>query len=103
MKVSWVLEADDMKHTEMKEKIQKEYFRRVKTTLKSTLKMGNTIKVINSRVVSIVRYGVGIVDWIKEELKVMDRKTGKLINIYRALHPQDDVDLLSFKSFRGWT
>lgn len=103
MKVSWVLEADDMKHSEMKEKIQKEYFRRVKTILKSKLKAYHTIKAINSRAVSIVRYGAGIVDWIKEELKVMDRKTGKLRNIYRALHPQADVDLLYFKRFRGWT
>lgn len=101
MKVSWVLEADGMKHSEMKEKIQKEYFRRVKTILKSTLKRGNTIKAINSRAVSTVRYGAGIVDWIKEELKVMDRKSGRLINIFRALQPHSD--LLYFKRFRGWT
>ena len=61
--------------------------------------MGNTIKAINYKAVSVVRYGAGIVDWFKEELKVMDRKTGKLINIYRALHPQADVDRLYFKRF----
>ena len=52
-----VLEADDIKHVEMKEKIQKEYFRRVRKILKSKLNGGNTIKAINSRAVSVVRYG----------------------------------------------
>ena len=52
---------------------------------------------INFRAVSIVKYEAGIVDWAKEELKVMDRKTRKLMTIYRALHPQADVDRLYFK------
>ena len=82
-----VLEADDIKHGEMKEKIQKEYFRRLKTILKSKLNGGNTIKAINTRAVSIVRYGAGIIDWTKAELQHMDRKTRKLMTIYRALHP----------------
>ena len=58
-----VLEADDIKHVEMKEKIQKEYFRRVRKILKSKLNGGNTIKAINSRAVSVVRYGAGIIYW----------------------------------------
>ena len=63
-----VLEADDIKHGEMKEEIQKEYFRRLKTILKSKLNGGYTIKAINTRAVSIVRYGAGIIDRTKAEL-----------------------------------
>ena len=55
------------------------------------------MKAINFRAVSIVKYEAGIVDWAKEELKVMDRKTRKLMTIYRALHAQADVDRLYFK------
>ena len=33
-----VLEADDIKHSKMKDRIQKEYFHRVKTILKSKSK-----------------------------------------------------------------
>ena len=36
---------------------------------------GNTIRAINSRTVSSVRYSAGILKWTKDELKVMDRKT----------------------------
>ena len=55
------------------------------------------MKAINFRAVSIVKYEAGIVDWVKEELEVMDRKTRKLMTIYRALHAQADVDRLYFK------
>ena len=60
------------------------------------------MKAINFRAVSIVKYEEGIVDWAKEELKVMDRKTRNLMTIYRALHLQADVDQPYFKkSERG--
>ena len=43
-----VLEVDDRKHTEMKGKVQKEYFRRVRKIRKSKLNGGNIIKAINA-------------------------------------------------------
>ena len=43
-----VLEADKIKDKEMKEKIQKEFFRRVRRILKSKLNSGNTILAANS-------------------------------------------------------
>ena len=35
----------------------------------------------NSRAVSIIRYGAGIINWTKEELRKMDRETSKLLTI----------------------
>ena len=96
-----ILEADDIKHNEMKSVIQKEYYRRVRKILKTRLNSGNTVKAINSRAVSLVRYGAGIIEWTKDELKTMDRKTRKLLTIYRALHPQSDVDRLYYKRSDG--
>ena len=49
------------------------------------------MKAINFRAVSIVKYEAGIVDWAKEELKVMDRKTRKLRK----------VDRIYFKKLEG--
>ena len=96
-----VLQVDDVKHGEMKEIIRKEYFSRVRKILKSKLNGGNIIRAINSRAVSVIRYSAGIVDWTKEEIKCIDRKTRKLLTIYRALHPQSDVDRLYFKRSEG--
>ncbi len=59
------------------------------------------IKAINTRAVSVVRYGAGNIDWRKNELKEVDRKTRKLLTIYRALHPQADVDRLYIKRGHG--
>ena len=70
-----ILEADGVKHEEMKDQIKKEYIRRVRNILKSKLNGGNIILAINSRAVSIVRYGAGIISWTKMELEELDRRT----------------------------
>ena len=72
-----MLEVDDIKQTETKQNVQKEYFRRVRKILKSKLNGGNIIKAINARAVSVIRYSAGIIDSTKEELQIMDRKTRK--------------------------
>jgi hypothetical protein len=77
-----------------------EYFRRMKKILKSKLNAGNIIKAINSQAVSIIRYGSGLIEWIKEELKEMDRKTRKILTIYKCFHPRDDVDRLYGKRLK---
>ena len=68
---------------------------------KSSLNSGNVIQAINSRVVSVIRYGVGIVDWTKNELREMDRKSRKSSTIYRSMHPQSDIDRLYMKRVAG--
>ena len=81
-----LLEADVIKDKDMKEKIEKEYVRRVRKILKSKLNGMNSISAINSRAVSVVRYGACIIKWTKEELEKSDRKTRKLLTIHRAFH-----------------
>ena len=45
-----------------KERLKKEYIRRVKKCLKSKLNGGNMVKVINTWAVSLMRYSAGIVE-----------------------------------------
>ena len=85
----------------MKKNIRTEYFRRIRKILKSKMNGGNVINAINSRAVAVVRYTAGIVKWTKDEMRKMDTKTRKLLTIYRALHPQADVDRLYVKRSRG--
>ena len=59
----------------MKDKIQKEYYRRVRQLTSLKLNGGNTIRATNSQAVSLVRYSAGILKWKKDELKFRDRKT----------------------------
>ena len=55
----------------------------------------------NVKAVAIIRYGAGIIKWTKEELRNIDRKTRKLMNMHRALHPQADGDRLYIKRAEG--
>ena len=50
-----ILEANDIMGTEMKDKIQKEYYRRVRQLTLSKLSGGNTIRAINTHVFQILK------------------------------------------------
>ena len=92
-----ILEADGIKHNKMKEIVSREYIRRVKKILGSKLNGGNTISAINSRAVSVIRYGAGIIEWTKAELHKLDQKTRKVLTMNGAHHPKADVDRLYMK------
>ena len=85
----------------MKEKIKKEYIRRLKAILKSILNSGNTVKAINTWPVPVIRYSAGIVDWKNPELRKIDRKTRKILYMYQALHPRSNVDRLYLPHSEG--
>ena len=86
-----ILQADDVKHKQVKKKTLSEYNKRVRKILKSKLNGGNIIKVINSWAVPVVRYTARIIDWTQAELEDLDRKTRQLMSAHHALHPQSDV------------
>ena len=56
---------------------------------------GNLFKGINTRDVRLVRYLGPCLKSTREELKKMDQRTRKVMTMYKALHPRDDVDRLS--------
>ena len=76
----------------MKEKIQKEFYKRVRQLKPSKLHDGKTIKAINSQSVFLVRYSARILKWTKDELKVMDRKTREIMTTNRMFTPQSGID-----------
>jgi len=86
-----VLEASDIPHGQMKGKIRKEYLRRVKKVARSKLNGGNLIQAMNTWAVSLVRYAGGILEWRKQELRDLDRRTRKLLTMNGGFHPRDCV------------
>ena len=87
-------ESDGIQHTKMKEKLRKEYFRRVRLILRSELNGKNKIEAINSLAIPTVQYSFGIIDWKYSELKKLDSKTRKTLTMHGILHPKSDVDRL---------
>ena len=61
---------------------------------------GNVIAGMNTWIVGIIRYGAGVLDWMKEELKTIDVKTRKSMTINGSLHWRENVDRFYFKDFR---
>jgi len=52
--------------------------------LQSKLNGGDMIGAINTWAVSLVRYSAGIINWRKDELEAMVRKTKKMMTIYNS-------------------
>ena len=96
-----IIKGEDIKHQGMKEKINKEYIKRLKAILKSKLNSGNTVKAASTWAVPVIRYSAGIVDWKNAELQNMDRKIRKVLNMYQALHPRSNVDRLYLPCSEG--
>ena len=83
-----ILQADDIKHAQVKKKTLSEYNKQVRKILKSKLNGGNIIKAINRWAVPVIRYIAGIIDWTQNELEDLDRKTRKLMSAHHSRHPQ---------------
>ena len=89
-----VLESDAIMKNKMKEKLSKEYFRRVRKVLETKLNSRNLVKGINTWAASLMRYSAPFLDWTVDELKAIDRRARKLLTMRKAFHPKDDVDRL---------
>ena len=87
-----IRQADQIRYTEMKEKVKPKYLRRVRKILETKLNGGNIIKEINTWAVSLLRYSSA--HWNCIEMTQLDRRIRKLMTIYNALHPKSNADHL---------
>ena len=96
-----IMESNYIHEKRMKEQFRKEYLRRTRLVLQSKLNGRNKISAINTWAVSLMRYGAGIINWRKDELKEIDRRTRKLMTMNKALNPNSDVARLYVKRKDG--
>ena len=96
-----ILELDRILQQEMKSKTRAAYFKRLKLLLKSKLNSRNLFLAINSWAVALIRYGACVLDWTKEEIDEIDRKTQKMLTIYGAFHPKSNINRLYLKRKSG--
>ena len=78
----------------MREKIQKECFRRVRSILRSELNARNRIDAMNSLALPLLTYSFTIINWSLTEIKKVDIKIRKLLTMYLMHHPKSDVNRL---------
>ena len=97
-----ILELDEIKEHEMKNKVTAEYKRlRLRLILKSKLNGKNEIQTINTWAVALLRYGAVIINWKANRLTKIDRMTKKTLAMYGALHPKSDIDGLCLRRKHG--
>ena len=87
-------EGDGIQHAKMKEKVRKEYYRRVRMVLKTELNAANRFEAINTLAIPVVTYSFNIINWKMSEIKRLDTKTRKLLTLSKMHHPKADVDRL---------
>ena len=96
-----ILEKGGICQEEMKESIRKEYFKRLKATLKLKFNAKNVFQVINTLVLLTVRFSAGIIESTKEAVKEIDRETRKIITMCGGLHSRSNVEWLCLTRSEG--
>ena len=79
----------------------KTYTKRIRQVLKTKLSGQNKIQAINTYAMPVVSYTAGIIEWTQTEMKDLDRKTRKLLNMHGGLHPRADVHRLYLPRSQG--
>ena len=75
-----LLEADGVKDSMMKERMAKEYIRRIRKILKSKLNGVSMILAITSCSLAVIRHSAGVIKWTKEELQQPISKDEKVVD-----------------------
>ena len=75
-------ESEGIQHQKMKERLKREYNRRLRMILKSELNARNKITASGALTVPVLRHSFGIINWRTEEIKKIDRKTRKMLTMY---------------------
>ena len=57
-------------------------------TLISELNAKNKITAIGALAVQVLRYSFGIINWRLGEIRKIDRKTRKVLTMYKMYHPK---------------
>ena len=87
-------EADEVMSNEMKDKVKKEYSRRVRKVLETKSNSGNVFKAINSWAVSVVKYSAAFLGWSRFQLEEIDKRTRRLLTMQNGFHPKNNADRL---------
>ena len=85
----------------MKEKIKKEYYRRIRLVIVLELNAVNRTNAINALAVPVVAYSFNIINWTVEDLEKIDHKTRKLLTRRKMHHPKAEKDRLYLSRIFG--
>ena len=84
-----------------KEKVTKEFFRRIRKIWSSELYSNNKATAHNTFAIPVITPTFGILNWTKDELENIDVKTRKILTTTGSFHINSDIDRLYSNRNRG--
>jgi len=96
-----VPEGQGLNEWTAKTQLQSEYKRRLRRIWSSELSAVNKVRATQMFGLSVLQYSFGVLKWTRDELRVLDRTTRKIMNMHRSLHPQSSVDRLYMPRDQG--
>ena len=79
-------ESDKIEHGKMKEKLSKEFMKRVKLILKSELHPKNKITALRTLAIPVLTYSFGVVDWNQRDLNKLDGNIRKMLHAHKLMY-----------------
>ncbi|TVU87020.1 hypothetical protein FQP89_23625, partial [Vreelandella titanicae] len=77
--------------SEVRATLQSEYVRRLRKIWSSELSGKNKVFATNMLAVPVLLYSFGVLKWARKDLRDLDIKTRKIINMNRSMHPNSSV------------
>jgi hypothetical protein len=68
-------QSNHIQHSIIKENLEKQFYLRIKSILKSKLNGNNLIKAVNTYAVPLLTYSFGVIKWSKTNLQNINIKT----------------------------
>ena len=84
-----------------KERVEKEYYRRVRQIWTSELNVSNKVIANNSFALPVLTPTIRILDWSIAEMELVDKKTRRILCITGNFHRNSDVNRLYLKRAKG--
>jgi hypothetical protein len=94
-------QSNHIQHSIIKENLEKQFYLRIKSILKSKLNGNNLIKAVNTYAVPLLTYSFGVIKWSKSNLQNINIKTRVLFTKFSKHHPKSAIERFNLPRENG--
>jgi hypothetical protein len=96
-----VNQSNHIQHSIIKENLEKQFYLRIKSILKSKLNGNNLIKAVNTYAVPLLTYSFGVIKWSKTNLQNINIQTRVLFTKFCKHHPKSAIERFNLPRENG--
>jgi hypothetical protein len=94
-------QSNHIQHSIIKENLEKQFYLRIKSILKSKLNDNNLIKAVNTYAVPLLTYSFGVIKWSKTNLQNINIQTRVLFTKFCKHHPKSAIERFNLPRENG--